>query len=262
MALKTYSYNDSTQLTPHFNVREWKCKCGRQHEIKINDNLPTLLENLMSKIGAEHGYIYSGYRCYNHDRAVKGSGYGPHTEGYAVDIYFTDKTGKRISSRTVALALEDMGHKCGIGYRCGGGSDESGQTHIDVKPRKWYGNEAVSMSTSCCSSFYDYFGIKKQTSSSGSDIVKSLQMALNECGANLVIDGIKENATDRAINKYYNCKSVIKWVQQRLNNLGYNCGTVDGIRGNNTRNGTKAFQRDNGLIQDCIAGLNTISKML
>lgn len=163
--LKTYNYNDSTQLTPHFNVREWKCKCGRQHEIIIDEQLPILLENLMTKIGAVRGDIYSGYRCSAHDKVVGGNGSSNRSHGgYAVDIYFTDKDGKRIPSRIVALTLEDMGHQYGIGYRCGKHDDVTGETHIDVKPRKWYGDESKSMTASCCSSFYDYFGIKKESS--------------------------------------------------------------------------------------------------
>ena len=38
-----------------------------------------------------------------------------------------------------------------------------------------------------------------------------------------------------------------KWVQQRLNSLGFNCGNPDGIIGNNTVNAIHAFQRANGL---------------
>ena len=90
---------------------------------------------------------------------------------------------------------------------------------------------------------------------------KSLQRALNNCGANLVVDGIIGIQTSNAIKRYYNTKTIIKWVQENLNSLGYNCGVADGIRGNNTKNGTKAFQRDNGLYQDGIAGINTIKKI-
>lgn len=159
----SYKYDDRTQLTKHFNVQEWKCKCGKKHEIIIDDKLPVLLENLMAKVGAKHGNIYSGYRCPSHNKKVGSSGTTNYSHsGYAVDIYFTDEKRKRIPSKTICLALEDMGHKNGIGYRCGGSSNASGQIHIDVKPRKWYGDESKSMSKACCSSFYDYFGIKKE----------------------------------------------------------------------------------------------------
>lgn len=153
MKLITYKYNDKTQLTEHYRVQEWRCKCGKNHDIVIADTLPTLLENLMKKIGAVRGDILSGYRCPAHEKEIGGSGSTTH-QGYACDIKFTDASGKVIDSKKVCLALEDLGHKCGIGYRSGG---DSKFTHIDVKPRKWYGDEAKSFTASCCDSFYDYF---------------------------------------------------------------------------------------------------------
>lgn len=161
MKIIEYNHSDKTQLTSHYKVSEWKCKCGKVHSIKIADTLPPLLEKLMSKIGAVRGDLSSGYRCPTHDKKVGGSGSGPHTQGYACDIKFTDQNGKIIDSKYVALALEDLGHNYGIGYKCGGNKN---YTHIDVKPRKWYGDESKSTSKSCCSSFYTYFGVAKTIS--------------------------------------------------------------------------------------------------
>ena len=145
MAIKTYKYNDKTQLTKHCNVQEFKCKCGKNHDILIDDRLPQLIENVMVEIGATIAVIYSGYRCINHDKAVGGSGSSNRSHGgWAVDIRFKDKNGKLIPSSRVAIALEDMGHKYGIGYLCGKSSDASGNIHIDVKNRKWYGDESKS----------------------------------------------------------------------------------------------------------------------
>ena len=168
MAVKSYKYNDKTQLTKHFKVSEWKCKCGKNHDIKIDEKMPILLENLLVKLGAAHGNIYSGYRCPEHDKKVGGSGKGPHTLGMGVDMRFVDSKGKPIKSSTVALTLEDMGHKYGIGYRSGSSSDASGNIHIDTKNRKWYGDESISHSLAIWQikkgaySFYDYLGIKKE----------------------------------------------------------------------------------------------------
>lgn len=159
MKLIDYSYNDNTKLTEHFKVSEWKCKCGKNHKIVIADTLPPLLENLMQKIGAVRGDISSGYRCLLYEKNIGGTGSDTH-QGYACDIKFTDKYGKNIDSKIVVLALEDLGHTCGIGYKCGGSNF---YTHIDVKPRKWYGDESKSMNKSCCSSFYDYFDIPKSS---------------------------------------------------------------------------------------------------
>lgn len=162
MAFKLYEYNDKTQISEHFNAQEFRCKCGVKHKIKIDDNLIPLLEKVRAKLNSKSCNIYSGYRCANHNKSVGGTGNSPHTEGYAVDCYFIGQDGKRIPSKEVCLALEDLGHKYGIGYRCGGGSNESGQTHIDVKPRKWYGDESKSMTSSCCNSYYEYFDEKKK----------------------------------------------------------------------------------------------------
>ena len=161
MSVKTYKYNDKTQLTEHFNVQEFKCKCGKNHEIKIDDKLCPVLEKVMIKLGAVKGNVFSGYRCPKHDKEVGGRGTGSHTKGYACDIRFYDKNGNIINSKYVALRLEDIGHKKGIGYRCGGSANG---THIDTKPRKWYGDEKYSMTKNCCRSFYEYFDEPKPSS--------------------------------------------------------------------------------------------------
>jgi uncharacterized protein YcbK (DUF882 family) len=165
MAIKTYKYNDKTQLSTHYNVQEFKCKCGKNHDIKIDSDLVSVLEKLMVKLVAKVGNISSGYRCSSHDKAVGGAGSGSHVMGYACDICFKDNSGNKIPSKTVCLALEDLGHQCGIGYKSGG-SEYS--THIDTRPRKLYMDETKSMSKACCTSYYDYFGIKKATSTATS----------------------------------------------------------------------------------------------
>lgn len=191
MAVKSYKYNDKTQLTKHFNVSEWKCKCGKNHDIKIDEKMPVLLENLLVKLGAAHGNIYSGYRCPDYDKKVGGSGKGPHTLGMGVDMRFVDSKGKPFKSSTVALALEDMGHVYGIGYRSGGSADSSGNTHIDTKNRKWYGDESISHSLSIWNikkgaySFYDYLGIKKEvpkivTSVSRDETKEQIEVLIND----------------------------------------------------------------------------------
>jgi len=50
-------------------------------------------------------------------------------------------------------------------------------------------------------------------------------------------------------------------LQQRLKDLGYSIGKVDGIFGSQTQNAVKAFQKDNGLVADGIAGPKTIAKL-
>jgi len=45
----------------------------------------------------------------------------------------------------------------------------------------------------------------------------------------------------------YDSTVVIKIIQQALNDAGYNCGTVDGIIGSNTRTAIKAYQKEKNL---------------
>ena len=49
----------------------------------------------------------------------------------------------------------------------------------------------------------------------------------------------------------------VRWLQQCLNYLGYNCGVVDGWYGNNTKNAVQSFQRNCGLVVDGVFGFNT-----
>ena len=96
---------------------------------------------------------------------------------------------------------------------------------------------------------------------SGSTRIKNLQKALNKCGANLTVDGLYGPNTTKAVSKYWNYKEVIKWVQQNLNDLGYNAGAVDGSRGPQTKQATRAYQKNNGLKVDGSAGPATIKSI-
>lgn len=82
------------------------------------------------------------------------------------------------------------------------------------------------------------------------DIV-GLQKILNIGGANLVVDGILGNKTLSAAKKYTvesgDTGNLIKWVQNRLNQLGFNCGVADGIAGLNTMNAIYRWQKSNRL---------------
>ncbi|AJA48424.1 hypothetical protein CPAST_c23540 [Clostridium pasteurianum DSM 525 = ATCC 6013] len=49
----------------------------------------------------------------------------------------------------------------------------------------------------------------------------------------------------------------VRCIQEGLNNLGYNCGYVDGVFGSNTLTQVKRFQHDNGLVADGLVGPNT-----
>lgn len=86
------------------------------------------------------------------------------------------------------------------------------------------------------------------------DRVARLQEALNQAGARLVVDNSYGPLTKSAVNKYWNSKPVIKWVQQTLNERGYGKLAIDGSRGPLTRSATKSFQKARKLVQDGNAG--------
>ncbi len=48
-----------------------------------------------------------------------------------------------------------------------------------------------------------------------------------------------------------------KEIQRNLNTLAFNCGSVDGIIGEKTKDAIKRYQRARGLVVDGIAGVNT-----
>lgn len=160
MSIKTYSYNDTTQLTPHFNVKEFKCQCGKSHDILISEELVSKLEELYEALDCSKIIITSGYRCAEHDKAVGGTSTGQHTKGTAADICCYAQDGSKISSKTVCCKAQDLGFT-GIANI----TSEYVYAHVDVRSgSKWYGNEVVNNST-VTNDFYEYYGISKDTES-------------------------------------------------------------------------------------------------
>lgn len=155
MSVKTYSLkkDGDRKLSDHFKVREFRCKDGSD-KILIESGLITYLEKVYDHFNCSAINISSGYRTPTHDKKVGGKGSGNHVQGKAADFTAYAKNGKAISSKEVALYLEDLGVK-GIGYRSGG-SDTSTHMDINYRLKKWYGDEKYSMSASIGSSFYDY----------------------------------------------------------------------------------------------------------
>lgn len=92
---------------------------------------------------------------------------------------------------------------------------------------------------------------KPETVSKPKADIAGLQRILNIGGAGLVVDGILGPKTLAAAKKYTvengDTGNVIKWVQQRLNQLGFNCGVADGIAGVRTMDAIYSWQRANRL---------------
>lgn len=237
-----YKYNYETQLSAHFNAREFRCKCGKTHDTEINPNLVTNLEKLYRALSCSKIIVTSGYRCPDHDKAVGGNGTGQHTKGNAADIICYGQDGSIISTKKVACKAQD------IGFR-GIGNIDSTYTaiHVDVRTgAKWYGDEAVRGGTSgsVTDDFYRYYSTKD-------NLTAELQKILNGKGAALDVDGIAGTKTLSECHKYTinngDSGELTRWVQVRLNAIGFNCGAADGIAGERTMTAIHNFQQANRL---------------
>ncbi len=123
----------------------------------------------------------------------------------------------------------DNKNKSGLGsyhYHCGGNP-----AHLHDKGVCPYENTAVKAKSS---------GTKKDTSQKS-----------GEKASETKISGTKTQIT----------KSVIKKVQTKLNELGYDCGKADGKAGKNTKKALKKFQEDNGLKVDGVIGKEVLKSL-
>lgn len=152
---KVYYENGSVKLSEHFNLNEFRCKCGGTHSTTVSTELVEKLEELRKRLNCSKIIINSGYRCAEHDKRVGGSGSGLHTKGMAADIVCYDSQGVIISAGEVCCGAQETGF---------GGIANIDHTytavHVDVRSeRKWYGDEAIPGGTtsSVCEDFYDYF---------------------------------------------------------------------------------------------------------
>ena len=150
--IKTYKFDDTTQITPHFNAKEFRCKCGKEHAFSISNELVDKLEKLYAALNCSKIIVTSGYSP-THDKNVGGSGTGQHTLGNAADICCYGQDGQPISSKIVCQKAQDIGFT-GIANITAAYI----YTHVDVRPNgKWYGDE-VHSNGSVTDDFYKYFG--------------------------------------------------------------------------------------------------------
>ena len=156
MAILTYKFDDQTQLSPHFNAREFRCQCGQPHETLIASELVDKLEALYATLNCSKIIVTSGYRCPEHDKAVGGTSSGQHTKGTAADVCCYGQDGQPISSKTVCCKAQNLGF--------GGIANITSSyqyTHLDVRTGyRWLGDETKGNGT-VTEDFYKYFGIEK-----------------------------------------------------------------------------------------------------
>ena len=157
MAVKSYNFDDNTQLSPHFNVQEFRCKCSQHHEILVAEELVDKLEKLYTKLNCSKIIVTSGMRCPSYDISIGGNGGGQHPLGKAADVVCYNQAGERISSKLVCCTAQDLDFG-GIAN-----IDTSyTATHLDVRTSNiWYGNEVINYHT-VTDDFYKYYGISRE----------------------------------------------------------------------------------------------------
>lgn len=129
---KTHVYlkkidNKRTIDTAHFHQYEFNCHCCNKN-IGININLLIFLEAIRYKYKRAIA-ISSGYRCYSHNKAVKGGTRSQHLYARAADI---------VVSGISALSIYNLANKYNVK---GGVGKYSNFTHIDCRGYKsrWIG---------------------------------------------------------------------------------------------------------------------------
>ena len=175
MSILTYKFDDQTQLSPHFNVREFRCQCGGSHETLIASELVDKLEALYTTLNCSKIIVTSGYRCPEHDKAVGGTSSGQHIKGTAADVCCYGQDGHPISSKTVCCKAQDLGFT-GIANI----TSSYQYTHLDVRTSaKWYGDETKGTNT-VTSDFYRYFGIAKAQPQPSEIVAKGIDVSKHQ----------------------------------------------------------------------------------
>ena len=176
MAVRSYNFSDNTQLSPHFNVQEFRCKCSQNHDILIAEELVDKLEKLYAKLDCSKIIVTS-------DISIGGNGGGQHPLGKAADVVCYGQNGERISSKLVCCTAQDLGFG-GIAN-----IDTSyTATHLDVRTSNiWYGNEVINYHT-VTDDFYKYYGIARgsiaQAKEEKSMILKGIDVSVHNGSIN------------------------------------------------------------------------------
>jgi GH25 family lysozyme M1 (1,4-beta-N-acetylmuramidase) len=156
---KHYPAGDNTQISEHFNVREFACKCGwGAHDTVINTRLVAGLEKLFEVLNVSMIIVNSGYRHPEYDISMNGFA-GKHALGDAADIVLYDENKCVIPTGVISCVAQDLPE-----YFGGMANIDSSYTaiHLDVREgRRWYGDETIS-NNDVTSDFYAYYGLTKE----------------------------------------------------------------------------------------------------
>lgn len=128
------------QLSNHFKLSEFVCRCGKCNGTNPNTKLIRLLEILRANLNCKYITVTSGYRCPEYSVKVGGYSTDAHTKNLAADVICYDQNNRIIPVETVAAVAEKIGFT-GIGLMNGGA------IHLDVRDDSnyynchWFGDE-------------------------------------------------------------------------------------------------------------------------
>lgn len=212
MSIKKYSLkkDGAIKLTPHFRVREFRCKDGSD-EILIDEKLPRLLEQI--RVFAENTVtITSAYRSEAYNVKIGGSRGSYHVKGQAADIITSGRTPAEIAKFAQAIGAGGVGLYTKKNF-----------VHVDTRASKYYwkntgsGDRKVSGHGGACPYTQPRTALKKGCKGNG---VRWLQWWLQLWGYDISADGVFGPKTEKAVTDF----------QERLGL------TVDGEVGAKTRN--------------------------
>jgi hypothetical protein len=125
-----------SDLSAHFDSREFRCRCGGQlrgcEGLLVLRPLLTSLEKLRGAYYPRGLVIVSGYRCLHHNAAVDGAPGSQHIRGAAADIH----------GRVTLRKLRGRRWFAGLGYVKAGGF----VTHVDRRDRSGHNPTGGSLS--------------------------------------------------------------------------------------------------------------------
>lgn len=137
MALQAYSLarDGSTALSPHFHVREFRCKDGSD-PVFMDTELVELLERIREHFG-KPVVITSAYRTPAHNAKAGGAKFSQHLYGRAADIRVQGVSVEEVAAYAESL-MTDWG---GIGRYPVKAGRATGWVHVDTRADKarWRG---------------------------------------------------------------------------------------------------------------------------
>ncbi len=137
MAIRQYSLarDGSTALSPHFHVREFRCKDGTD-TVMVDEALTVVLQCIREHFG-KAVTITSGYRTAAHNAAVGGAKSSQHLLGRAADIRVQGVSVEDVAAYAESL-MPDWG---GVGRYPVKAGRTTGWVHVDTRADKarWRG---------------------------------------------------------------------------------------------------------------------------